>query len=78
MSGPILGKPFTQVIISEVETCNPTDVVLRMTRDQFEALLELLALVNEVSPEFTSPEYAVEARRLGKWFSMQGRLQGVN
>lgn len=54
-----------------------TDVILRMTREQFEALIELLAVVVEKSPEFTTPDYALEAKRLGAWFAKQGRLQEV-
>jgi hypothetical protein len=48
-----------------------------MTRDQYEALLELLAFIVVNSPEFSSPENSVEAKKLGEWFIKQGRLQGV-
>jgi len=52
------------------------DVVLRMTEEQLEALLELLLFVAERSSERATQDYAVEARRLGAWFICQARLQG--
>lgn len=51
------------------------DVLLRLPAPQFDELIEMLALLVVLAEEYTNPENALIAKRLGKSLTQQGRVQ---
>lgn len=51
------------------------DVKLCLLAQEFDELIEMLALLQELAMEYSNPENATIAKRLGLYFVQQGNLQ---